>query len=937
MEIKLPPGVRTELLPHYINGAWVEADAATAVAIIDPATEDALGRVGMADAQTVERAVDAARRAFDGAKTPPAAERAAWLQRVIAAYQPRLAEFAATISREMGAPIGLCEAAQAPVALGHLAQMLSVLETFPFEKTVGSTRVLREPVGVCGLITPWNWPIHQVICKVLPALAAGCTVVLKPSEYSPMSANLLAEVLHAAGTPPGVFNLVHGAAQVGQLLAEHPAVDMVSFTGSTPAGIDVARRAAATVKRVHQELGGKSAFIVLPDSNLERAVENCVRACYVNSGQSCNAPTRLLVPAAVAERAAAIAGRIASGMVVGHPADPATEIGPLVNARQFQRVQGLIQSGIDEGAKLVCGGVGRPAERSTGYFVRPTVFADVTEAMRIAREEIFGPVLSIIAYGCEEDAVRIANATDTGLAGYVWSDDVAHAQRIGVRLRVGNVHINDAGPDLAAPFGGYKRSGNGREFGEFGLDAFLEHKAMLGIAIETAAPQRAPEAAETLAPMEARDTRAPARSLERSSSAGLRLAPRMPAPARLCNLDRLIARMKQAGLDGIVAMYATNQYYLSSYGRHHTIPEEIGMFPVVIARHAPEHPILLMPDIDVMRLSLQPTWIQDVRPYATVLPLDVAPRARELRRFVPHHLLEGNELKGAVAGRYAGGMAEALTGALRDLGLSGGKVGFDNLGVGMGLVSALPSLQPLPAENHLRYVRQQKTGAELDLLRQATRINQTAQLRAIRQWAPGMTFRELVFAFQVEALALGGNPNLPDTMALSNTPGADWATYSDPELTDHELVRGQHVIFDCHGNYNGYCWDGGKTWVIDADPSPTARRNWAATVASLAEINRAARPGARTGELAEIGHRIFRKHGLNDDGVLIYFHGLGLDHVDMDLSAHPRGDWPLERDSMLTTHIYCPGASDERVFIEDIVHVRDNGIERLFTWDDELL
>ncbi|MDB5873610.1 MAG: aldehyde dehydrogenase family protein [Ramlibacter sp.] len=921
MEMLLPPGVGTDTSSRfYVAGQWVEPFEPASLDVVDPATEQRICSIAAARGADVDRAAEAAKAAFDAYSRTTVPERLDLLRRIMVAYQARLGDFAAAISAEMGAPRALAEGMQAPIGLGHLAQMMAVLEGFAFETTAGTTRVRREPVGVCGLITPWNWPVHQVLCKVLPALAAGCTVVLKPSEFAPLSAGLLAQVLHEAGTPPGVFNLVHGDAVTGQLIAAHPLLDMVSFTGSTRAGIDVAQRAAPTVKRVHQELGGKSAFIVLPDADLAAAVDCCVRSCFLNSGQNCNAPTRLLVRASDEQRAIDLARDAAQATVVGLPGDPHTQVGPLVNGRQFQHVQRLIQAGIDEGAQLVCGGPGRPDPLTSSYFCRPTVFARVHPSMRIAREEIFGPVLCIMTYENEEDAVRLANDTPTGLAAYVYSADLARAEEVAAQLRVGNVHLNEAMPDLAAPFGGYKQSGNGREFGEYGLDAFLEHKAVLGaVAAEMPRPQS----------QAGNEKEAPLPALRRT------VAPRMAAPSQLCNLDRLVARMKQQGLDAMVAMYATNQYYMSSYARHSTIPEEIGMHPVVISRHAPHNPVLVMPDIDLARLDVQPTWIRDIRPYATVLPYDVPAHPRELRRFVPARLLD--DLEGRLGSNpvYHLGLGDAVVAALKDLGMAGGRVGFDNLGFGMALRQALPALKPQPAENDFRYVRQQKTVAEIALLRQSTLINQTAQVRAMRQWTPGMTFRELVFAFQVEALALGGSPNLPDSMQMVNDPGCARVAHSDREVTDHVLIPGEHVMFDCHGKYNGYCWDGGKTWVVGSEPTSAARRDWAGVTACLEEINQRARPGARLSELAAAGRRAMLRAGGNDDGALVYFHGVGLDHIDMDMAASGR-DWTLERDSVLSTHIYLPGGTTDRCFMEDIALIREGGVERFFTWDESL-
>jgi aldehyde dehydrogenase (NAD+) len=365
--------------------------------------------------------------------------------------------------------------------MAHLNQMLAVLKDFAFESVRGTTLIAREPVGVCGFITPWNWPMNQIACKVVPALAAGCTMVLKPSEFTPLDAVIFAEILQAAGVPKGVFNLINGdGPTVGQALATHPDIDMVSFTGSTRAGIAVAKAAADTVKRVHQELGGKSANIILADADLQKAVASGVQACFLNSGQSCDAPTRMFVQAKQHDQAAAIAKAAAEATKAGDPTVKGTGIGPVVNEAQFRKIQRLIETGIAEGATLVAGGPGRPEGVNRGYFVRPTVFANVKPEMTIAREEIFGPVLSILPYDTEEQAIRMANDTVYGLSGYVQSGDVEHARRVAAQLRTGQVRVNGAGPDFAAPFGGYKQSGNGREWGEFGLEEFLETKAVIG-------------------------------------------------------------------------------------------------------------------------------------------------------------------------------------------------------------------------------------------------------------------------------------------------------------------------------------------------------------------------------------------------------------------------------------------------------------------------
>lgn len=465
----------------YIDGAWVEPLAAERLEVIDPATERPFMRIALGSVADVDRAVAAARRAFPAYAETRFAERRALLEAVAAVYERRLDEMAALITREMGAPAGFSRDSQAASGLARLQRTIAILRDLDLDETVDDSLVTREPIGVCGLITPWNWPVNQIVCKVAPALAAGCTMVLKPSEVAPASGLLFAEILHEAGVPAGVFNLVNGdGPTVGGRLADHPDVDMVSFTGSTRAGIAVAKAAADTVKRVSQELGGKSPNIILDDADFERAVTNGVVNCFGNSGQSCNAPTRLLVPASRRDEAVAHARRVAEATVVGAPDDPTTTIGPVVSAVQFDKIQRLIEAGIAEGATLVAGGTGRPEGLATGYYVRPTVFADVTNAMTIAREEIFGPVVAIIAYRDEEEAIAIANDTVYGLAAYVGSSDLARARRVARRLRAGTVQINDAPENVALPFGGYKQSGNGRECGRYGLDEYLEVKAIVG-------------------------------------------------------------------------------------------------------------------------------------------------------------------------------------------------------------------------------------------------------------------------------------------------------------------------------------------------------------------------------------------------------------------------------------------------------------------------
>ncbi len=465
----------------YIDGAWVDPVSRDTVEVVDPSTEERFATIAAGSAADVDRAVAAAQAAFAAYARTSRAERLALLRRFIAAYTARRGEVAHTISREMGAPITLAVEMQSFSAIRHFTKMVEVLETFPFEELRGSTLIAREPVGVCGLITPWNWPITQISCKVAAALAAGCTMVLKPSEIAPLNAILFTEALHEAGVAPGVFNLVNGTGPVvGEAISAHPDIDMVSFTGSTRAGIRVAKAAADTVKRVHQELGGKSANILLPDVDFETAVATGVVNVFRNSGQSCNAPTRMFVPADRQDEAAQIAGRVCARMRVGPTSDPATEMGPVVSAAQFERVQRYIERGISEGARLVAGGPGRPAGINRGYYVRPTVFAGVQPAMTIAREEIFGPVVAILPYDSEEQVIALANDSVYGLAAFVQSRDIAAARRVAMRMRAGNVQVNYPTFDPGAPFGGYKQSGNGREYGEFGLAEFLELKAVVG-------------------------------------------------------------------------------------------------------------------------------------------------------------------------------------------------------------------------------------------------------------------------------------------------------------------------------------------------------------------------------------------------------------------------------------------------------------------------
>jgi aldehyde dehydrogenase (NAD+) len=469
----------------YIDGKWVVPTQVRDFTVVNPATEEPIATISLGTAADVDRAVAAAKRAFESYSETSVEARLELLRRIIKVYQAKMIEMADTISREMGAPTSLSRKAQAPAGLAHLLEMVKVLEHFEFEKLKGSTLMRKEPIGVCGLITPWNWPMNQIVCKVAPALAAGCTMVLKPSEIAPLSAYLFAQILHEAEVPPGVFNLVNGdGPTVGAAIASHPDVAMVSFTGSTRAGVAVAAAAAPTVKRVTQELGGKSANIILDDADFEKAVAHGAQECFRNTGQSCNAPTRMIVPRSRMAEAAQAAKLAAEAIKVGDPFAEGVTVGPLASRSQFDKVQRLIKQGIEEGARLVTGGTGRPDGLTKGYFVKPTVFADVRNDMTIAREEIFGPVLCILPYddGNDEDAIRIANDTPYGLSGFISSRDEARAARVAKRIRSGNIHINGARVDFAGSFGGYKQSGNGREWGEAGLEEFLELKAIFGYA-----------------------------------------------------------------------------------------------------------------------------------------------------------------------------------------------------------------------------------------------------------------------------------------------------------------------------------------------------------------------------------------------------------------------------------------------------------------------
>ena len=468
-----------ECLKFYIGGEWVEPDDADTLPVENPATESECGRIALGSAADVDRAVAAARKAFPAWSRTSREDRLALLQAILAEYDKRSGDLAAALSEEMGAPAALANGFQVGLGRGHLATAIEILKAYPFSEDRGQTRILREPIGVCGLITPWNWPLNQIMVKLIPAISTGCTTILKPSEIAPFSAHILAEVMDAAGVPAGVFNLVQGdGAGVGSAISGHPDIDMVSFTGSTRAGVEIARNAAASVKRVTQELGGKGAHIVLDDDAFAQNVSGGVANMMGNSGQTCSAPSRMLVPAKRMAEAIELARAAASEVTVGDPSGNFT-IGPVVSRTQFDRIQGYIQKGQDEGATLVAGGTGRPEGLERGYYVKPTVFADVTNDMTIAREEIFGPVLTILGYGDLDDAVAIANDSDYGLAGYVSGADLDTARDVAGRIRSGWVVIN-GGFDFMAPFGGYKQSGNGREWGVEGFDEYVELKALLG-------------------------------------------------------------------------------------------------------------------------------------------------------------------------------------------------------------------------------------------------------------------------------------------------------------------------------------------------------------------------------------------------------------------------------------------------------------------------
>jgi aldehyde dehydrogenase (NAD+) len=465
----------------YIDGAWVDPIKPALLDVVNPSTEEPYTQISVGTAVDVDRAVAAARKAFGTWGRSTRKERIDLLKAILSEYKKRQNEIGDAISQEMGAPKVFAREVQAGRGTAHLERMISVLEEYKFEYLQGTTLIAREPIGVCGLITPWNWPINQIACKVLPALAAGCTMILKPSEEAPIDAVIWSEIMHTVGTPKGVYNMVQGAGSVvGEAMSSHPDIDMMSFTGSTRAGILVAQAAAKTVKRVAQELGGKSANILLPDVDFQTAVTKGINSMMTNSGQSCTAPSRMFVPQDRHDEVKKIAKEAAEKFVVGDPKNADTKLGPVVNAAQYEKIQKLIQAGIDEGAELVTGGTGRPEHLNRGYYVRPTVFANVRNDMTIAREEIFGPVITILPYKSEEEVIALANDTVYGLAAYVQAKDVEKGRKVAAQMRAGNVHLNYPMGDTAAPFGGYKQSGNGREYGEWGLEEFLETKAVIG-------------------------------------------------------------------------------------------------------------------------------------------------------------------------------------------------------------------------------------------------------------------------------------------------------------------------------------------------------------------------------------------------------------------------------------------------------------------------
>lgn len=467
-------------LKFYIDGQWTDPATPNHIDVVNPATEEPFTKISLGSAADVDRAVAAARRAFSTFERSTKGERIELLRNIVESYRKRLDDFAAAVSQEIGAPLAMARERQAPGGLRLLESTLKALEAFEFEEFRNGSRIVREGIGVVAMITPWNWPMNQIATKVAPAIAAGCTMVLKPSELAPLSGIIFSEVMQDAGVPAGVYNMINGdGATVGQALSGHPDVDMISFTGSTRAGIAVAKNAADTVKRVSQELGGKSPNIILRDADIAQSISMGVKTCFANSGQSCNAPSRMLVPRERQAEAFDAAKAAADAHIVGSPDQPGVDLGPVVSEAQFNKIQELIAKGIAEGATLVAGGPGRPIGLNRGYFVRPTVFGDVDSHMTIAREEIFGPVIAIIPYDTEEEAIEIANDTVYGLSAAISSSDPHRAREIAKRIRAGQVKINYPAWDTSVPFGGYKQSGNGREYADWGMHDYLELKAII--------------------------------------------------------------------------------------------------------------------------------------------------------------------------------------------------------------------------------------------------------------------------------------------------------------------------------------------------------------------------------------------------------------------------------------------------------------------------
>lgn len=466
----------------YINGLWVEPTNKKLMDVINPSNEAVCAQIAIGNSEDVDKAADAANKAFVTYGHSSLADRIEIMQSIITAFKNRYNDIADAISEEMGAPTRLAVKAQTGAGLGHLKAAAALLESFPFKQQQGASLIVKEPIGVCGLITPWNWPLNQIACKVAPAIAVGCTVILKPSEIAPLSGYIFSQVMDEAGLPNGVYNMINGDGPgVGTALSQHPLIDMVSFTGSTRAGALVAKNAAPTIKRVSQELGGKSANIILPDADFDRAVKQGAREVFSNSGQSCNAPTRMLVPSDKMKQAEIIAAEVADKVVVGPATDESTTMGPVVSQLQYDKICGLIKTGIAENAKLICGGVQKPEGLNKGYFIKPTVFSEVNNDMTIAKEEIFGPVFAIMPYDSVDQAIEIANDTPYGLAGYVQGNDQEMLNYVASRIRAGNINVNGQSGDINTPFGGYKKSGNGREWGAHGFNDYLEVKAISGL------------------------------------------------------------------------------------------------------------------------------------------------------------------------------------------------------------------------------------------------------------------------------------------------------------------------------------------------------------------------------------------------------------------------------------------------------------------------